>query len=110
MSSLKFVPGHPTLRLIAAALALLATHNASVYPYQSRIAIEKMGLSTGTFSRVPVLASVVAVTSSVLFGILDDQFGRRLIGVAISVGGALLLLMADCRGWLDPVSALRCGA
>ena len=76
MSTLKCVLGHPTLRLIAAALPLLGAHNASAYPNQSLIAIEKIGLSKGTFSLVLVVALVVAVTSSVLFGILGNQYRR----------------------------------
>lgn len=97
MSILRYVLGHPTLRLIAAALLLLGAQNASVYPYQSLIAIDRIGLSKGTFSLVLVMASVVAVASSVLFGILGDQFGaRRRIAVftaLCSTTGLLLMLL-----------------
>ena len=116
MSVLKYVLGHPTLRLIAAALLLLGAHNASVYPYQSLIAIEKIGLSKGTFSLVLVLASVVAVTSSVLFGILGDQYGARrrialITAFCSTLGLALMLLvpgkvsMILTHGLLLPLSA-----
>ena len=94
MSTLKCVLGHPTLRLIAAALPLLGAHNASAYPNQSLIAIEKIGLSKGTFS----LVLVVAVTSSVLFGILGNQYRRgrpiALITARYTTAGlALMILM-----------------
>ncbi len=68
---------HPTLRLVALALLLLGAHNASLYPYQSLIAIERIGLSKPAFALLLVLASAVAVTASVMFGILGDQHGHR---------------------------------
>lgn len=116
MSTLKLVLGHPTLRLVAVALLLLGAHNASVYPYQSLIAIEKMGLSKAHFSLVLVMASAVAVTSSVLFGILGDQYGRRRVialGTAFSstLGLALMLGMPGplavvlTHGILLPISS-----
>lgn len=97
MPVLKLVWGHPTLRLIAVALLLLGAHNASIYPYQSLIAIEKVGLGKADFSLVLVLASAVAVTSSVLFGVLGDHgAGRRLIAavtaLASSIGIGLMVL------------------
>lgn len=116
MSTLKLVLGHPTLRLVAVALLLLGAHNASVYPYQSLIAIEKMGLSKAHFSLVLVMASAVAVTSSVLFGILGDLYGRRRVialGTAFSstLGLALMLAMPGplavvlTHGILLPISS-----
>lgn len=85
---------NPTLRLIAVALLLLGALNASVYPYQSLIGIERIGLSKPAFSLVLVLASAVAVTSSVLFGILGDMRGnRRLIALGAAACGASGLAM-----------------
>jgi predicted MFS family arabinose efflux permease len=85
---------NPTLRLIAVALLLLGALNASVYPYQSLIGIERIGLSKPAFSLVLVLASAVAVTSSVLFGILGDMRGnRRLIALSAAACGASGLAM-----------------
>jgi predicted MFS family arabinose efflux permease len=85
---------NPTLRLIAVAMLLFGALNASVYPYQSLIGIEKIGLSKPAFSLVLVLASAVAVTSSVLFGILGDMRGhRRLIALAAATCGASGLAM-----------------
>ncbi len=107
---------HPTLRLIAVALLLLGAMNASVYPYQSLIGIEKIGLSKPAFSLVLVLASAVAVTSSVLFGILGDMRGnRRLIALLATASGAtgLAAMLAYpapltfilCHGVLMPVAS-----
>ena len=107
---------HPTLRLIAVALLLLGAMNASVYPYQSLIGIEKIGLSKPAFSLVLVLASAVAVTSSVLFGILGDMRGnRRLIALLAAASGAtgLAAMLAYpapltfilCHGILLPVAS-----
>jgi predicted MFS family arabinose efflux permease len=85
---------NPTLRLIAVALLLLGALNASIYPYQSLIGIERIGLSKPAFSLVLVLASAVAVTSSVLFGILGDMRGnRRLIALSAAACGASGLAM-----------------
>lgn len=87
----------PTLRMIAVALLLVGMHNASLYPYQSLIAIERIGLSNPVFAMVLVLASAVAVTSSVLLGILGDQrANRKRIALMTALGGsaglALMLL------------------
>lgn len=106
----------PTLRLIAVALLLMGALNASVYPYQSLVGIEKIGLSEPHFALVLVLASVVAVTASVLLGILGDQrAGRRRIALATASCGATgvaLMLVAPgvvamilCHGLLLPVAS-----
>lgn len=101
MTTFRTVLGHPTLRLIVVALLLLGAHNASVYPYQSLIAIEKLGLSKAHFSLVLIMASIVAVSSSVLFGIWGDQFGkRRLIALVASFSssiGVVLMLVAPAQ-------------
>lgn len=78
-------------------MALLGVNNASVYPYQSLIAIERIGMSEQAFSLLLVLASAVAVTASVLFGVLSDHHGhRRRIAVvtclASATGVALILI------------------
>ncbi|MGV8988089.1 MAG: MFS transporter [Cypionkella sp.] len=116
MSPIQFVLRHPTLRLITAALFLLGAHNASVYPYQSVIAIERIGMSKPAFSLMLVLASLIAVTSSVLFGIMGDQYGqRRLIALitalASSIGIGLMLAFPGtwalilCQGVLLPLAS-----
>ncbi len=97
MTAYSSVLRHPTLRLIAAMMLLLGMHNASVYPYQSLIAIERIGLSKPAFSLMLVMASAIAVTSSVLFGILGDQHGHRrriALGTACasSLGIAVMLI------------------
>lgn len=67
----------PTLRLIAGMMLLLGMHNASLYPYQSLIAIERIGLSKPTFSLLLIVASIAGVLASVLFGIYSDHHGHR---------------------------------
>jgi SET family sugar efflux transporter-like MFS transporter len=116
LSSLSIVIRHPTLRLIGAALLLLGLHNASLYPYQSLIAIDRIGLSKPAFALVLVLASVTAVTTSVLFGIWGDQRGARrriaLAAAASSTLGLALMIVAPgpvtlilCHGLLIPVAS-----
>ena len=89
---------HPSLRMIAVALLLVGMHNASLYPYQSLIAIERIGLSKPVFAMVLVLASAVAVTASVLMGILGDQRANRrriaLLTAASGTTGVALMLLA----------------
>ena len=67
----------PTLRLIAIAMLLLGALNASVYPYQSLVGIERIGLSEPAFALILVMASAVSVSASVLLGILSDQKANR---------------------------------
>lgn len=86
MTSLRYVLRHPTLRFISLALLLFGAHNASLYPYQSVIAIERIGLSPAEFAWLLTLASAVAVVTSVLIGVLGDQYGKRR---AIALGSAL---------------------
>ncbi|MEY4696818.1 MAG: hypothetical protein RIT14_1246, partial [Pseudomonadota bacterium] len=106
----------PTLRLIALALLLLGALNASVYPYQSLIGIDRIGLSEPAFALILVLASAVSVVSSVLLGILGDQSaGRRRIALLTATSGATgvaLMLAAPgplaftlCHGLLFPVAS-----
>lgn len=115
MSSKNIVFQTPTLRMIGVALLLLGMHNASVLPYQSLIAIERVGLSNGLFALVLVLASASAVTASVLFGILGDQRGNRrmiaLMATAASATGLMMMLIVPskislvlCHGILLPIA------
>jgi MFS transporter, SET family, sugar efflux transporter len=88
----------PTLRMIAIAMLLLGALNASVYPYQSLVGIERIGLSEPAFALILAAASAVSVTVSVLMGILTDQgFGRRriaLVTVSFGTAGVGLMLIA----------------
>ena len=105
----------PTLRLIAWALLLLGALNASVYPYQSLVGIERIGLSEPAFALILTLASATSVTASVLLGILSDQrANRRRIALLTATSGAAgvgLMLIAPspvtfalCHGLLFPVA------
>jgi len=116
VSALALIFRLPALRLIFLALLLLGAHNASVYPYQSLIAIERIGLSKPAFALVLVLASITAVTASVLLGILGDQRGHRrriaLFATLSSLTGLLLMLIVPgklslilCHGILLPVAS-----
>lgn len=106
----------PTLRLIAWALLLMGALNASVYPYQSLVGIERIGLSEPAFALILVAASAVSVSASVLLGILSDQrANRRRIALFTATSGATgvgLMLVAPspltftlCHGLLFPVAS-----
>ncbi len=95
---------------------LVGVFNASTYPYQSLIAIEVIGLSKPAFALLLVLASVTAVSASVVSGILGDQLGkRRLIALVATVSSLLgmgLMLVAPspltlilCHGILVPIGS-----
>ena len=116
LSALALIFRQPALRLIFLALLLLGAHNASVYPYQSLIAIEQIGLSAPAFALVLVLASITAVTASVMLGILGDQRGHRrriaLLATLASLIGLLLMLIFPgklslilCHGILLPIAS-----
>lgn len=120
MTPIRLVLRHQTLRLITVALLLLGALNASVYPYQSVIAIERIGMSKPAFSLMLAVASVIAVTSSVLLGVLGDQFGhRRVIAIGTTVcstiGIALILAFPGfwalilCQGVLLPLASSMYG-
>lgn len=86
----------PALRMLGGALLLLGAFNASIYPYQSLIGIERIGFSEGAFALVMVLASAVAVSASVLIGLITDQRANRrsmaLVATTASALGAGLML------------------
>jgi SET family sugar efflux transporter-like MFS transporter len=116
LSALALIFRQPALRLIFLAMLLLGAHNASVYPYQSLIAIERIGLSKPEFALVLVLASITAVTASVLFGILGDQRGHRrrialvaalasLLGLSLMLGFPGKLSLILCHGILLPIAS-----
>ena len=116
MTPIRHVLRHPTLRLIAVALLVLGALNASVYPYQSVIAIERIGMSKPAFSLMLAMASLIAVTSSVVLGVLGDQFGhRRVIAIGTTLcsacGIALILAVPGiwalilCQGILLPMAS-----
>ena len=79
----------PALRLAVLAMMFLGIQNASIAPYVSLIAIERVGLSEGAFSLVLTVGAIVAVVSAVLFGVMGDQRGRRR-GIALVTAGASL--------------------
>ena len=75
-------------------MALLGLHNASVYPYQSLIAIKHIGMSETDYALLLVLASVASVTASVLFGIISDQRGhRRRIALVTTIASTTAIAM-----------------
>lgn len=67
----------PALALAALLLVLFGAHAATLAPYVSALAVTVFGLSDGAFSALLVVASLVAVSSSVGFGILADQRANR---------------------------------
>ncbi|MCA3444911.1 MAG: hypothetical protein INF52_16380 [Rhodobacter sp.] len=119
-ASLVLIWRDPTLRLIAGLMVLFGAVNASLFPYQSYVAINRIGLSDAGFALVLLLASVLAVGASVSAGIITDQRANRrqvaLVTAAAAVVGPVLMLAAPsplslvlCHGILIPVSGTLFG-
>ena len=90
MTPVALIWRNPALRGISGGLLALGAFFASVFPYQSLIAIGRVGLTEVQFGLVMVLASGVAVTTSVLLGVLSDQrANRRGIALATVLTGSL---------------------
>ena len=66
-----------TLMLAACLLVLFGAHAATIAPYMSSLAVKVFGLSDHAFSALLIVASLVAVATSVGFGILADQRANR---------------------------------
>lgn len=96
MTALRLVLATPVFRMLAGIIGLLGIFNASVYPYQSLIGIERIGLSHAAFAGVMVLASAVGVSTAVYVGILSDQKANRrkiaLVTALFGVAGLTLML------------------
>lgn len=106
---------HRTLRMIALLMVLFGAINSSTFPYQSLVAIERIGITRGHFALVLLLASVVAVAASVVAGIITDQRANRravaLVTASATVIGPALMILAPgplsfvlCHGLLLPLS------
>lgn len=94
MNTLLLIWNRPVFRTVLLGQMLIGALNASVYPYQSLIGIEKIGLSEPEFSLVLLVASIILVSTSVLIGILTDQYGHRRRAALISaLAGALGLAL-----------------
>jgi SET family sugar efflux transporter-like MFS transporter len=116
MHNLAQVARSPALRLSAMAMLFLGMQNASIGPYVSLIAIERVGLSEGAFSLVLMVGAVVAVVSAVLMGVMGDQRGRRrgialiaalasLLGIALMVAAPSPLALVMCHAILLPLGS-----
>lgn len=116
MTALRLVLATPVFRMLAAVIGLMGCINASIYPYQSLIGIERIGLSHAAFAAVMVLASAVAVSTAVLVGILSDQKANRrrvaLVTAAFGLVGAALMIFVPgpvvfvlANGILMPIAA-----
>ncbi|WP_406735999.1 hypothetical protein [Thioclava sp. GXIMD4215] len=87
----------PALLLTSALMVLFGAHVASLLPQASTIAVTIFGLSDGAYSRILIAASVIAVTTSVGFGIIADQRANRraialLSSVFLTIGSGLVTL------------------
>ena len=87
----------PGLRLAAMLLILNGFIGATLAPYTSLIGIDLLGLSHWVFAAMLVSASLVFVTSSVLFGVLGDhRIDRRRLSLAsaaaMAAGAGLMSL------------------
>ena len=116
MTHFKTLWRDPAIRLVILCLLLLGVLNSSIYPYQSLIGLTVAGLSETQFAAMLMMASAVAVSASVLLGMLADRkAARRKIALATagvaSLGVTLMLLapgpvvMVLVHGLLFPIAA-----
>lgn len=116
MSHFRTLWRDPAIRLVILCLLLLGVLNSSIYPYQSLIGLTVAGLSETQFAAMLMMASGVAVSASVLLGMLADRrAARRKIALATAgvatVGVTLMLLapgpvvMVLVHGLLFPIAA-----
>lgn len=94
----------PALLLAAALLLLYGAHAATMAPYVSALAVTVFHLSDSAFSLLLVVASGLAVSSSVVFGILADQRANRrgialVTGVFLTLGTGLVILAPNAPGF-----------
>lgn len=106
----------PAIRLVILCLLLLGVLNSSIYPYQSLIGLTVAGLTEPQFAAVLVMASVVAVSASVLLGMVaDGRAARRRIAIGtalVAMAGVALMLLAPgpvvmvlAHGLLFPIAS-----
>jgi MFS transporter, SET family, sugar efflux transporter len=105
----------PVLRMLALVLGLIGAINGSLFPYQSLIAIDRIGLGDAQFALVLLVASVAGVAAAVIAGIVSDQHANRrkvaLVTAALAVLGPALMWAAPspltlvlCHALLLPIS------
>jgi MFS family permease len=82
--------------MLATAAAAHGAVLACIYPYLSLIAVQNVGLSEPMLALLLGLASISVAGSSVLFGLIADQNGKRrqiaLVTVGLTVLGCALML------------------
>lgn len=94
MNAQSLVARTPIFRTLFFTLACVGAFNASIYPYQSVIAIKHIGLSPQDFALILLVASFVNVAGAVLMGVLADQkANRRLTALFCAVAGAIATLL-----------------
>lgn len=106
----------PAIRLVILCLFLLGVFNSSIYPYQSLVGLTFAGLTETQFALMLVMASVVAVSASVLLGMVADRrTARRRIALGsalVATAGVVLMLLAPgpvvmvlAHGLLFPIAS-----
>lgn len=109
LTPIRVILASPTLRMIAIAMILVGGINASMFPYQSLIAIQRIGLTDNAYALVLIIASVLSVTTTVAAGIITDQRANRrqiaLLSAATSALGPAMMLVAP-----SPLTLILCHA
>ena len=97
----------PALRLVALVVMGVGSINASLFPYQSLVAVQRVGLSEAAFALVLIVAAVAGVTAAMTIGIVTDRRARRRAAALLTGGAALAGPVAM---WLapSPVTLILC--
>jgi MFS family permease len=80
----------PVTGLIATSLFFTGVTYASTLNYGAIVGIDALGISSGTYSLLLMVASIVSAAASVLLGYVSDKVpDRRILVIACAIAGAV---------------------
>lgn len=98
MKGVRAILADPVLRLAVLALFLYGAGIASVAPYQSLVALGRLGLSEQAYSVVLIAGSLSAVAGALGVGLIGDRLNRRrsvaMMSAAVWAAGAAAIWLS----------------
>ncbi|PYE85099.1 hypothetical protein [Pseudoroseicyclus aestuarii] len=98
IASLRLLWREPLLRMLCGTIVLQGVMGASIFPFQSLMAIRRFGFSDQAFALILTALLVSSVSLSILIGIRTDQHPERrrmalAASAAMAAGAGLVLLL-----------------
>jgi predicted MFS family arabinose efflux permease len=91
----------PALRLVVMILFLFGAASSAIAPYQALIALELFQLPDWSWSVVMLTSALITVLSSIIAGIISDQYDNRRIASVLCVGlsilGGVIVWLGDTK-------------